>query len=94
MVILTIKAVEGTCLIEDGQVLEAILRAFCVSIAWITTACTPRADKVTHAVGWKGVIVIRKLSLVRPSSSQLAMLDMAYTTKAGSAIGYLTLMKT
>jgi hypothetical protein len=68
MVILAIKTVEGTGMVEDSQVLVSVFRAFYIGIARIPAACACRADKISYAIGWKRIIVIRKLALVGPST--------------------------
>jgi hypothetical protein len=66
MVILAIKTVKGTRMIEHGQVLVSVFGAFQIGIARMPAACACRAYKLSHAIGWKWIIVIRKFSFVGP----------------------------
>ena len=50
LVVLAIEAVEGTGVIEDRQVIMAMLRAAGDSISGVATACTTSTDKISHAV--------------------------------------------
>jgi hypothetical protein len=62
--ILAVEAVEGTGVVEDGQVVMAMLRAAGDSISGVATACTTSTDKISHAVCGQGIIVVGKISLV------------------------------
>ena len=59
LVILTIEAVEGTGMVEHGQVVVAMFSPFGDSIRGVATARAARTNKVSHAVGGKRIIVIR-----------------------------------
>jgi hypothetical protein len=91
-VILAIKAVERTRVVEHSQVLVSVFSAFHISVAWIAAACACWAHKISYAIGWQRVVVIRKFSLVGPSTSKLSVPDMTYTTKAGPVVRNLTLV--
>jgi hypothetical protein len=94
MVILAIKTVEGTCMIEDSQILVSVFRTFQIGIARIPTARAGRAYEFSHAIGWEWIMVIRKLSFVGPSSPYFSSLDMPYSTKACFAFRDLTPVET
>ena len=64
LVILAIEAVEGTGVIEDSQVVVAMLRAAGYSVSGVATAGTTSTDKISHAVCGQGIIVVGKISLV------------------------------
>jgi hypothetical protein len=59
LVVLTIEAVEGTGMVEHGQVIVAMFSPFGNSILGVATARAARTNKVSHAVGGKRIIVIR-----------------------------------
>jgi hypothetical protein len=67
-VVLTIQAVEGTGMVKYGQIVMAMFSPFGDSIRGVTTACAARTNKISHAVGGKGVVVIRKVALVRAAT--------------------------
>jgi hypothetical protein len=94
MVILAIKTVKGTGMIEHGQVLVSVFRTLRIGIAWIATACARRADKVAYAVRWKRIIVVREFPFVGPSAPKLSIPDMPYATEAGCTVGDLASMVT
>jgi hypothetical protein len=52
-------------MVEHGQVVVAMFGAVRGSIFGVTTARAARTNKVSHAVGGKWVIVIRKITFVR-----------------------------
>jgi hypothetical protein len=55
-------------MVEHGQVVVAMLRPFGDSIRGVATARAARTNKVSHAVGGKRVVVIRKIALVRTAA--------------------------
>ena len=59
LVVLTIEAVEGTGMVEHGQVVVAMFSPFGDSIRGVATVRAARTNKVSHAVGGKRIIVIR-----------------------------------
>ena len=82
LVVLTIQTVEGTGMVEHGQVVMAMLRPFKDSIRGVATARAARTNKVSHAVGGKRVIIIRKIALVRTAAFYGAAL---HSTKSAEA---------
>ena len=64
LVILAIEAVEGTGVIEDSQVVVAMLRAAGDGVSGAAAAGTSSTDKISHAVCGQGIIVVGKISLV------------------------------
>ena len=59
LVVLTIEAVEGTGMVEHGQVVVAMFSPLGDSIRGVATARAASTNKVSHAIGGKRVIVIR-----------------------------------
>jgi hypothetical protein len=55
-------------MVEHGQVIMAMLRPFGDSIRGVATARAAGTNKVSHAVGGKWIIVIRKIALVRTAA--------------------------
>jgi hypothetical protein len=55
--ILAEEAIEGTGLVEDGQILVAILRALGIGKPRIPGVRSPGANPISHAVRWKAIIV-------------------------------------
>jgi hypothetical protein len=51
-------------MVKDGQVVMAMLGAFGDSIFWVAAACAAGTNEISHAVGGKRVVVIRKIPLV------------------------------
>jgi hypothetical protein len=90
MVILTIEAIKGTGMIKDGQIFVTVFRALHVGILGIPATSACWADKISYAIGGKGIIVVRKLPLVRPSAPYLATSYMAYAAKTSPAFRDLT----
>jgi hypothetical protein len=86
-VILTIKAIKGTGIIEDSQIVMAMFRAVGNSILWIATARTTRTNKITHTVCGKGVVIIGEISLVRPAALYLTVFRSAEAAEANTALG-------
>lgn len=57
MPVLTVSAVKGAGIIEDGQVLIAIFGSSPVGIARITGPTSPRADPIGNAVSGQRVVI-------------------------------------
>jgi len=70
-----------------------VLRSVGYGILGIATACATGANKITHTVCGKGVIIIRKISLVGTTSDYLAVHNSTQSTKARASLGDFTLMK-
>ncbi len=69
MVILAIQTIERTRMIKYRQILVSVFRAFYIGVAWITAARAGWTDKISYAIGWQRVIIIREFSLVGPSAA-------------------------
>jgi hypothetical protein len=93
-VILTVKTIEGTGVMEDSQVFTAMFRTVCNSIFRITTARTTGTNKISHTVCWEGVIIIRKIPLVGAPSNYLAVYNSTESTKTKASLGDFTLVQT
>jgi hypothetical protein len=93
-VILTVQAVEGTSMVKDGQVVMAMLGAFGDSIFGVATACAARTNKISHAVGGKRVVVIRKIALVRAAAFYGAAFHSTKPAEAHTALGDSALVHT
>ncbi len=63
--ILTEEAIEGTGLIEDGQILVTVFGAPSIGKAWISRGRSSGTDPISHAVGWKAIIIPSQVSLLR-----------------------------
>jgi hypothetical protein len=72
-------------MVEYGQVVMAMFSPFGDSIRGVTTACAAGTNKISHAVGGKGVIVIRKIALVRASAFYGAAFHSAQPAEAHAA---------
>ncbi len=55
-------------MVKDGQVVMAMLGAFGDSILGVATACAAGTNKISHTVGGKRVVIIRKISLMRSAA--------------------------
>ena len=64
LVILTVQAIEGTGMVENGQVFMAEFLALGDSVFGIAAASACGADKSPHTVGGKWIVVEGKISLV------------------------------
>ena len=94
MVVLAIKAVEGACVIEHCQVLVSVFRTVCVGVTGISAARARGADKSSHTVGWKRVVVVGEVSFVRPAAPQLSVPDLPDTAEAGFTVRDLASVET
>jgi hypothetical protein len=92
--ILTIQAVEGTGMVKNGQVVMAMLGAVRGSIFGVATACAARTNKISHAVGGKRVVVIRKISLMRAAPFYGASFHSTKPAEAHTAFGDSALVHT
>jgi hypothetical protein len=57
MPVLTEKAVEGACLVKDGEVFVAIFGTGAVSVTGVTATCPCRANKIGDAVSRQRVVI-------------------------------------
>jgi hypothetical protein len=57
MVVLAVKAVKSTGMVENGQISVTVLSAPGNRIFGISAARAPRTDKITHTVGGKGIMI-------------------------------------
>ncbi len=55
-------------MVKDGQVVMAVLGAVRGSILGVATACAAGTNKISHTVGGKRVVIIRKISLMRSAA--------------------------
>lgn len=55
--ILAEEAIEGTGLIEDGQILASVFGSPGVGEAWISRGRSSGTDPISHTVGWKVIII-------------------------------------
>ena len=63
MPVLTEKAIKGTGLIEDSQILVAILSALGVGKLRVTNASSVGTDPISHAVSRQGIIIPTDIAL-------------------------------
>ena len=68
LVVLTIEAIEGTGVIENSQVVVAMLGTAGDSISGVAAAGATSTDEIAHAVCGEGIIVVGKISLVGTTS--------------------------
>jgi hypothetical protein len=92
-VILTVKTIEGTGMIENSQIVVAMLGSVGYSILGIATPGAAGTDKTSDTVAGQGVIIIRKIALVGATSDYLAVHNPTESTKANPALGDFTLMQ-
>jgi hypothetical protein len=64
LIILTVKAIEGTGMVEDSQVLETAFGAFGDGILRVTAPGAGWADKSAHTICGERVVVERQIALV------------------------------
>ncbi len=81
-------------MVKDGQVGVAMLGAFGDSIFGVATACAARTNKISHAVGGKRVVVIRKIALVRAAAFYGAAFHSTKPAEAHTALGDSALVHT
>jgi hypothetical protein len=81
-------------MVKDGQVVMAMLGAFGGSIFGVATACAAGTNKISHAVGGKRVVVIRKIALVRAAAFYGAAFHSTKPTEAHTAFGDSALVHT
>ena len=72
-------------MVEYGQVVVAMFSPFGDSILGVATARAARTNKVSHAVGGKRIIVIRKIALVRSAASYGAAFHSTKSAEAHAA---------
>ena len=81
-------------MVEHGQVVMAMLSPFGDSILGVATARAARTNKVSHAVGGKRIIVIRKIALVRTAAFYGAAFHSTKSAEAHAAFRDSALMHT
>ena len=81
-------------MVKDGQVVMAMLGALGGSIFGVATACAAGTNKISHAVGGKRVVVIRKIALVRAAAFYSAAFHSTKPTEAHTAFGDSALVHT
>jgi hypothetical protein len=72
-------------MVEHGKVVMAMLSPFGDSIRGVAAAGSARTDKISHAVGGKRIIVIRKISLVRATAFYGAAFHLTKSAEAHTA---------
>ena len=70
-----------------------MFRAFGNSILWVAAACATGANKITHTVSGKGVVVIREISLVGAATLYRPFFSSPETAEAHASVGYSALVK-
>ena len=91
--ILAIQTVEGASVIKHSQIGMTMLGSGGYSILGMPTPGATGANKTSNTVAGQGVIIIRKIALVRATSDYLAVYNSAESTKADIAFGDLTLVQ-
>ena len=94
MVVLTIQTIKPACMIKYGQILITVFRAFGSRIFGISAARTSRADKISHTVGGKGIIIVGQIPLMRPPAGDSAVFNPPKSTKANAVFRNFTIMDT
>jgi hypothetical protein len=84
--VLAKQAIEGTSLVENGEVFVAIFRAITISKLGITSSRPARANPISHTVSGQRVIMPTDIGFVCCSTSKLIAFIIAKSTIA-SAIG-------
>jgi hypothetical protein len=70
--VLAEKAVKGTTVIENGQILKSIFGSGSMSEPGISGSCSARADPIGHTVCGKSIMIPTHNSLFRRSPPKLA----------------------
>ena len=81
-------------MVKDGHVVMPMLGAFGDSIFGVAAACAAGASKISHAVGGKRVVVIRKIALVRAAAFYGAAFHATKSAEAHTAFGDSALVHT
>ena len=81
-------------MIEYGQILITVFRAFGSRISGISAARTSRADKVPHTVGGKGIVIVGQIPLMRSPTGDSVVLNLSKSTKAYAVFRNFTVMDT
>jgi hypothetical protein len=81
-------------MVKDGQVVMAMLGAFGDSIFWVAAACAAGTNKISHAVGGKRVVVIRKIALVGAAAFYGTAFHLTKPAEAHTAFGDSALVQT
>ena len=81
-------------MVKDGHVVMPMLGAFGDSIFGVATACAAGTNKISHAVGGKRVVVIRKIALVWTAAFYGAAFHATKSAIAHTAFGDSALMQT
>jgi hypothetical protein len=68
--ILAKEAIEGTGLIEDGQILVAVFRTPGIGETWISRGRSSGTNPIAHTVGWKAIIIPSQVPLLRRNPLQ------------------------
>lgn len=87
MPILTEEAIEGACLIKNGQVLIAVFRPVPIGEPGITRPRSSRANPIGDAIGGQGVVVPTYVPLFRAGPDKSALPVDAKPAVAFSTLG-------
>jgi hypothetical protein len=58
LVVLTVQTIEGATVVENGQIVVIVLRAWGNGILRVTATGTTGTDKIADTVGGQGVVVV------------------------------------
>lgn len=94
LIVLTVKAVKGAGVIEDGKVVMTILGSCRGGIPGIAASGAGRANKGAHAVCGQRIVVIRKVSFMGPAALDPAGLHPPEAAETGAAGWYAALVRT
>ncbi len=88
MIILTVQAVKRAGMVKNRQIAVANLWPPGHRILRITAAGAGRANKITHTVRRKRIVVIIKIPLVGSAANDAAVSHASQTAKPGPTFGY------
>ncbi len=94
MEVLTVQTIKPAGMIKYGQIFITVFRAFGSRISGISAARTSRADKVSHTVGGKGIIIVGQVPLMGSPAGNSAVLYSSKSTKADAVFRNFTVMDT
>jgi hypothetical protein len=94
MEVLTVQTIKPAGMIKYGQIFITVFRAFGSRISGISAARTSRADKISHTVGGKGIIIVGQVPLMGSPAGNSAVLYSSKSTKAHAVLRNFTVMDT
>ena len=92
--ILAVKAIEGTGMVENGQVFVAVLCTSGDCIFWETAPGTGGTDKRPDTIGGKRVVIKRQIPFVRAAPSDLTVFYPSKAAESNSTFMDTALVKT